>query len=223
MKGDKNMKITFDSADVKIENSRVTIDIDPAKINNIFNIGKVELSKLKPSDEFKLGNETFIVLEHTNDGTRVISKEFVFRNIIFGDCNDWNKSSIRTKKLGQEYYKKICKIVGKDNVIPMTRDLTSMDGLDDFGTCTDVVSMLTFAEYAKYHKILGLKTDYPDWWWLITPYSTPSNDYTREVCCVSRVSSVDWIDCGYGYGVRPFLTLESSILVLENKNKNRKI
>ena len=174
---------------------------------------KKKLSDLKPGDEFKLGDETFIVLEHTNDGTRVIAKEFAFSNISFGDCNDWKKSKIRTKYLGQDYYEKICKIVGKDNIIPMVRDLTSMDGLDDYGTCTDVVSLLTMAEYAKYHKILGVNIKYPDWWWLITPYSTPSNDYTRDVCCVSDDSSVDFDDCDGSSGVRPFLTLESSILV----------
>lgn len=207
------MKITIDSADVKIENGRVTIDVDPTKINDILNINRVELSTLKPGDAFKLGDETFIVLEHTNDGTRVISKEFVFCNVGFGDCSNWKKSPIRTQKLGQEYYEKICNIVGKNNIIPMTRNLTSMDGLDDYGTCTDVVSMLTLAEYAKYHKILGLKTDYPDWWWLITPYSTPSNDYTNVVCCVNNAGSFNWYGCGCSNGVRPFLTLKSFISV----------
>lgn len=212
------MKITIDSADVKIENGRVTIDVDPAKINEILNIGKVELSTLKPGDEFKLGNEIFVVLEHTDEGTRVISKEFAYCDVKFGDCSDWKKSTIRTKLLGQEYYKKIGDIIGKDNIIPMVRDLTSLDGLDDYGSCTDVVSLLTATEYAKYHKILGLKSHYPDWWWLITPASTPSNDYARLVCCVFSSGVLCWLDCGCASGVRPFLTLESSIFVLENKD-----
>lgn len=217
-KGNKKMKITIDSADVKIENGRVTIDVDPAKINDILNIGKIKLSTLKTGDEFKLGEEVFIVLEHTNDGTRVISKEFAFCDVKFGDCNDWKKSPIRTRLLGQEYYKKICDVVGKNNIIPMVRDLISLDGLDDYGSCADVISLLTAAEYAKYHKILGLKSNYPDWWWLITPASTPSNDYTRGVCCVYSGGVLGWSDCGYCRGVRPFLNLESSILVLENKD-----
>lgn len=212
------MKITIDSTNVKIENGKVTIDVDPAKINELLNIGKVELSTLKPGDEFKLGNEVFIVLEHTDDGTKVISKDFAYSDVKFGDCNDWKKSDVRTNLLGQEYYKKIGDIVGKNNIIPMERDLTSLDGLDDYGSCTDVVSLLTAAEYAKYHKILGLKSNYPDWWWLITPASTPSNDYSRSVCYVYSRGILCWSDCDCCFGVRPFLTLESSIFVLENKD-----
>lgn len=217
-KGNKKMKITIDSTNVKIENGKATIDVDPAKINELLNIGKVELSTLKPGDEFKLGNEVFIVLEHTDDGTKVISKDFAYSDVKFGDCNDWKKSDVRTNLLGQEYYKKIGDIVGKNNIIPMERDLTSLDGLDDYGSCTDVVSLLTAAEYAKYHKILGLKSNYPDWWWLITPASTPSNDYSRIVCCVDSRGILYWNDCDCCRGVRPFLTLESSIFVLENKD-----
>lgn len=217
-KGNEKMQITIDSADVKIENGKVTIDVDPTKINDILNICKVKLSTLKPGDEFKLGDEVFIVLEHTDDGTRVISKEFAYSNIKFGDCNNWKKSIIRIKLLGQEYYQKISSIVGKDNIIPMIRDLTSLDGLDDYDSCIDVISLLTAAEYAKYHKILGLKSDYPDWWWLITAASTPSNDYARGVCCVYSSSILDWNDCDCSRGVRPFFTLESSIFVLLNKD-----
>ena len=88
----------------------------------------------------------------------------------------------------------------------------------DYGTCTDKVSLLTSAEYAKYHKILGLKPNYPDWWWLITPASTPSNDYSRYVCIVYSYGILDWRGSGYSDGVRPFLTLESSISVLLNKD-----
>jgi len=100
----------------------------------------------------------------------------------------------------------------------MDRDLISLDGLDDYGACTDKVSLLTAAEYAKYHKILGLKSNYPDWWWLITPASTPSNDYARCVCVVISCGFLRWGVCVYSFGVRPFLNLESSIMVLLNND-----
>lgn len=216
-KGNKKMKITIDSADVKIENGRVTIDVDSTKINDILNIGKVELSTLKPGDEFNLGDEAFIVLEQTDNGTRVISKEFAYNDVKFGDNSNWNISPIR-RMLNNEYFKKIAAIIGENNIISMDRDLTSLDGLDDYGTCTDKVSLLTAAEYAKYHKILGLKSNYPDWWWLITPASTPSNNYARRVCYVDSFGVLDWRGCGCTYGVRPFLNLESSISVLLNKD-----
>lgn len=211
------MQITIDSANVKIENGKVTIDLNPEQLAALTCSNKVELSTLKPGDEFKLGDEVFIVMEHTDKGTRVISKEFAYEEVKFGDNSNWNTSPIR-RMLNNEYFKKIAAIIGENNIISMDRDLTSLDGLDDYGTCTDKISLLTATEYAKYHKILGLKSNYPDWWWLITPASTPSNNYARGVCYVYSCGILDWCGCGFTIGVRPFLNLESSISVLLNKD-----
>lgn len=211
------MQITIDSADVKIKNGKVTIDINPEQLAALNSCNKVKLSTLKPGDEFKLGDEVFLVLEHAENGTRVIAKEFAYSDVEFGDCNNWSISPIRVK-LGQEYYPKICEIAGKDSIVPMKRDLTSLDGLDDYGFCIDDVSLLTASEYAKYHKILGLKSDYPDYWWTITPASTPSNDYSRGVCYVGSSGVLYWYGCGCCNGVRPFLKLDSSLSVLLNKD-----
>lgn len=217
MKGKNKMQITIDSANVKIENGKVTIDLNPEQLAALTCSNKVELSTLKPGDEFKLGDEVFIVMEHTDKGTKVISKYFAYEEVKFGDNSNWNTSPIR-RMLNNEYFKKIAAIIGENNIISMDRDLTSLDGLDDYGTCTDKVSLLTAAEYVKYHKILGLKSNYPDWWWLITPASTPSNNYARSVCGVNSDGILDWGGCGCTSGVRPFLNLESSISVLLNKD-----
>ncbi len=211
------MKLTIDKANVTIEDGKVIIDIDSAQIDNILNFGKVQLSTLKPKDVFKIGDEEFIVLEHTDAGTKVISKKFAYSDMKFGDCADWKQSPVRTL-LNGEYYNKVSKLIGANNIIPMERDLTSLDGLDDYGVCTDKITLLSASEYAKYHKILGLKSNYPDWWWTITPASTPSNNYARNVCYVNSDGILSWGDCDYCSGVRPFLTLDSSVFVLENKD-----
>lgn len=215
------MSISIDFDKVNIKDGKLVIDIDPSQqsfFETLLNAkNSVKLSDLKPKDEFKIGDEVFIVLEQTDNGTRVIAKEFAYCDVKFGDNSDWKVSPIR-KTLNNEYFKKIAAIIGEKNILSMDRDLTSLDGLDDYGTCTDKVSLFTTAEYAKYHKILGLKPNYPDWWWLITPASTPSNDYSRRVCVVSSYGILDWDVCAYSNGVRPFLNLESSILVLLNKD-----
>ena len=217
-KGTKNMRITIDSANVSVEGGKVIIDLNSAQLENILNANKVQLSTLKPKDEFKIGDEVFIVLEQSDNGTKVISKEFAYTNKVFGDCSDWKESPIRTLLNGY-YYNKIAKLVGASNIISMERDLTSLDGLDDYGTCNDKISLLSASEYAKYHKILGLKSNYPDWWLTITPASTPSNDYSRGVCFVGSYGILNWRDCGYCLGVRPFLNLEPSIWVSLNKSE----
>lgn len=222
-KGNDEMgiNISIDIDKVTVADGKVIIDIDPNQKDYFEAIlkskNKVKLSDLKPKDEFKIGDEVFIVLEQTENGTRVIAKEFAYCNVKFGDNSDWKVSSIR-KTLNNEYFKKIAAIIGEKNILTMDRDLTSLDGLDDYGTCTDKVSLLTSAEYAKYHKILGLKYSYPDWWWLITAASTPSNDCSRFVCVVNSFGILNWYGCDCSNGVRPFLNLESSIFVIKDKD-----
>lgn len=220
-KGNVEMNISIDIDKVTVADGKVIIDVDPNQKGWLDAIlmakNGVKLSDLKPKDEFKIGDEVFIVLEQTANGTRVIAKEFAYCNVKFGDNSDWKVSLIR-KTFNDEYFKKIAAIIGEKNILSMDRDLTSLDGLDDYGTCIDRVSLLTADEYAKYHKILGLKSNYPNWWWLITPKSTPSNGFSCSVCCVDSCSILRWGDCDYAGGVRPFLNLESSISVLLNKD-----
>lgn len=211
------MKVTIDEVNIKIEDNKAIIEINSEQLNYILNMSKVQLSTLKPKDVFKIGNEEFIVLEQTDSGTSVISKQFAYSDKQFGDCADWKQSPIRSL-LNGEYYDKLSKLVGASNIIPMKRDLTSLDGLDDYDACTDKITLLSASEYAKYHKILGLKSNYPDWWWAITPASTPSNDYSREVCYIGSYGILRWGDCGSCRGVRPFLTLDSSILVTKDND-----
>ena len=207
------MEIKIDLNKVRIENGEMFVELDS---NAIQNAGKVELGTLAVGDRFMIGDDCFIVLEHANEGTKVISENFVYSDMSFGDNSDWRESRIRTK-LNTDYFDKLSGIINKSNIIPIHRDLISLDGLDDYGTCVDNVSMLTAAEYAKYHKTLGLKSSYPDWWWTITPASTPSNDYSRYVCCVGSHGVLGWNGCGFECGVRPFCILKSSLLVLDNK------
>ena len=95
----------------------------------------------------------------------------------------------------------------------MEIDITSLDGLDDYGKIVDKIGLLSVEQYKKYHKILGLKSNYSDCWLLCTPYSTPSNDYARLVCVVDRNGTLYWSGRDDSYGVRPFVIFDSSILV----------
>jgi len=208
------MKLEFDKSKITVDGNKVIIEVpDAAALEPLRNAGKVLLSSLSPGDTFPIGDETFIVLEHTSDGTRVISEGFAYNDEEFGDSSHWMESPIR-EKLHGEYLKKIAAIIGGEHILAMERDLTSLDGLDDYGECKDYISLLTAAEYAKYHKILGLQPEYENWWWTITPASTPSNGYSRNVCYVASYGILRWDGCGGGSDVRPFLTLDSSILVL---------
>lgn len=141
------MNISIDIEKVTISDGKVIINVDHTQKKLFEDILKnsVKLSDLNPGDEFKIGEEVFIVLEQTDNGTRVISKEFAYNDVKFGDNSDWKVSHIR-KILNNEYFKKIAAIIGEQNILSMDRDLISLDGLDDYGACTDKVSLLTAAE-----------------------------------------------------------------------------
>jgi|GEM_PF-2274799 len=211
----------IDLSDVKIKGNKLVINLSPQQLKiltcSILN-DKVQLSTLKPKDEFKIGDEVFIVLEQNGDRTKVIFKEFAYNNKTFGGNSCWKKSNIRTL-LNNDYYNKIAKLVGENNIIPMKRDLTSLDGLDDYSVCYDRISLLSVFEYAKYHKILGLKPNYSAGWWVITPYSTPSSHCCQTVCSIDTRGTIQWAISVYlRHSVRPFFTLKSSTIVVPYKN-----
>lgn len=210
----KKMRITVDNANFAIENGKLIIDINATDIETLIRNGKVPIGTLKPKDIFKIDGKEFIVLDKNENGVVIISKEFT-HSMKFGENADWKQSAIR-KKLNGEYLNEIAESVGENNIKLMKRDLLSMDGLDDYGECEDKISLLTMDEYRKYHKILGVNKKYNDWWWTITPASTPQNGYSRRVCYVSSYGILDWLGCDFCCGGRPFLTLDSSVLVSLN-------
>lgn len=169
----------------------------------------IDLLSLKAGDVFKVHNIEYIVLEQlANNQTAIIRKDLIEDTMRFDpDDNNWKTSSIRTF-LNREYLEEIEEAFGKDRIIDHTVDLLSLDGLDDYGTSVDKVSLLTIDQYRKYRKLLGDNLD--NWWWLVTPDSTPSGSSPR---CVLHVHSnglvlfngCDWDDGG----VRPFFILQS--------------
>lgn len=166
---------------------------------------KIEIGTTK-----NIGGEEFIILDALENGVLCLSKDFAYTDTMFdSDSNNYANSSIR-KLLNTEYFKKLADAVGEENIIETEIDLTSDDGLDDYGKVTDKVGLFTVDMYRKYNRIIE-KYPVDDWWWLATPYSTPHRDYNFSVRCVSDCGSVNDDCCGLGIGVRPFLIFNPSI------------
>lgn len=199
----ENVAVTVNNKDGSTQ-----IVIDLASNGN-----KVKLSTLKHGNIFKSNDVEYIVLEHfDNDTTGIIRKELLEeRNMKFdSNNNNWGTSYIR-KFLNGDYLETLNSSFGKDNIVEHTVDLLSLDGLDDYKTSTDKVSLLTIDQYRKYRKILGENKN--NWWWLSTPDSTPSGCGSGNVRCVSSDGGVGCGWCNYVEGVRPFCILKSSIFV----------
>lgn len=180
------------------------------------NAGKVELSTLKPGEVFELAGLKWKVLDITGEGYACLSDKLnlekkLIKSMIFDSrCNDWKQSNLR-RYLNTEFLDEISKAIEVDNIVPFERDLLSLDGQTEYGTCYDRVSLLSADEYRKYRNLIPNTEDY--WWWLITAY------YTKKSNCVNgalRISPSGYI-CdeyiGNGNKVRPFCILKSNIYV----------
>lgn len=121
--------------------------------------------------------------------------------------NNWILSKLRNE-LNTRFLKKITDEFGEDAVIEFDRDLLSLDGQTEYGHCKDKISILTMDEYRKYRKFLP---NMGKWWWLITPWSTPANDYSTTLAVVSPSGNVSLIDYLSDNGVRPVCIFSSSI------------
>jgi len=176
-----------------------------------FGVNQIALSTIKIGETFKIGKFEFIVLEHSKETTAVILKELLYENKQFGKSNNFENSYV--DDICNEFEITIGDIIGSDNLILHTVDLTADDGLKDYGTIQRKMSLLTTELYRRYVEILdNYKVN--KWWWLATALSTPKHDIKYGVKCVSPYG---FIDHGRDYdcisGVRPFCILKSNIFV----------
>lgn len=172
-----------------------------------------KLADIAVGETFKVGELEFVVLEHSKDTTAVILKNCWKRATFDSSSNNYADSEIR-KELNTAFYDTLVPLVGKDNIIKHTIDLTSDDGRKEYENVDDFVSLLTCDLFRRYVYILD-KYKPGMWWWLATAYSTKSNGCTTSVRCVDDDNTVNYGDCNIEYGVRPFCILKSDIFVSE--------
>ena len=168
--------------------------------------------KIAPSSVISYGGLDCIVLDVEQDKILVLAKESI-GNMPFdeGNSNNFPKGTL-CKYLNGEFIKTL-KANGADTsaLIPTTIDLTSDDGLKDYGETTQKIFLLTCDMYRKYRSIIP---NLDDWWWLATAYSTESNGYASIARFVYSDGSLLSSRNAYNgnSGVRPAFYLKSSIL-----------
>lgn len=123
----------------------------------------------------------------------------------FGDDNNYANSTVRKKLLEHEFTLSLQKEYG-DALVPVTMNLTSLDGLKDYGTVTDVVGIPDIDLYRECRENVFVGDN---WWWLSTPDSTPSGIGSSRVRCVYSYGNVDWDYSVCEGSVRPFFILKS--------------
>ena len=194
-----------------INNQKVELtDEQTEQIRASFGLPTVKLQDLTPGDTFKIGDHEFIVLEHCGQDTAVIRKDLLSQKMAFGKNNNYNGSDVDTRC--NAFAVEIACIIGEDNVLLHTVDLTSDDGLKDYGMVERFASLLTAERYRRYVEILD-KYPIKAYWWLATAYSTPRHDDEAWIKCVSPSGDIDGGNYYDDDGVRPFCILKSHIFV----------
>ena len=172
---------------------------------------KIELSTVEVGDTFTIAGHEFIVLEQFDDATAVISRDIVYDDEKFGENNNYNGSNV--DKLCNDFLTDIQSKCNEEIFIEHTVDLTSDDGLKDYGEIKRKMSLLTAEMYRKYVYILD-KHKIDAWWWLATAYSTKTHNSENYVKCVSPSGNISGSNYYYDdIGFRPFCILKSNIFV----------
>lgn len=176
-------------------NSKRKIDVEP-KAGNQFELAGL---KWKIIDVLDLG---CMCLAEKSESTRFDP-----------DINDWRISELR-QHLNSDLLEKIENEIGEENVIGFERNLLSVDGQKEYEKCKDKVSMLALDEYRKYRSLIPNEEYY---WWLLTPWSTPCNEYYKWTAVVLPSGCIFNDGCSRSYGVRPVCIFSPSIF--ESKEK----
>lgn len=166
------------------------------------------IGSVKPGDTVTLGEREYIVLGHAQETTAIIAKKPT-KSMAFGKDGDYAKSDVRAYCNG-DFYKELCKAVGKRNIIPHTVNLVSDDGSNKGATVKDNISILTCNLYRRYREFLPA---IGSTCWTATRVTTLDKDYARCVCVVGSFGVLGWGGSGCSSGVRPFCILNSSVLV----------
>lgn len=124
----------------------------------------------------------------------------------FGKNNNYKQSYVKEKLNSSDLASQLKNEFG-DRLVPIKTNLLSLDGLDDYGNVEgDILSIPTLDLYRECRRNIT-KSD--RWWWLSTPYSTPSGCSSGDIGYVSSSGRVGWSWCGNCWGVRPFFIIRN--------------
>ena len=174
-------------------------------------IQRKTLAEAAVGETVKIGGLEMVVLEQNGTETSLILKNLWVKGSEFGEDNNRYDGSYVDEKC-QEFAKALADIVGEDNLVLHEVDLTSDDGLKDYGTVERKASLITADMYRKYVDILDTVNP-KQYWWLATPHSTKRHENDSWVKCVAPSGDIYIGDYIIDGGVRPFCILKSTIFV----------
>ena len=186
-----------------------------------------EIGKLAAESRFTYGGMEWVVLEHNllkkavlvlaADVLKTESGETQYMPFDEENKNDFAASSVRAFLNGDFLEELAAAGADKEAFLPLALDLTSDDGLKDYGIDRVTIGIYTDQIYREFRNIIPPASD---WHWTATPFSTARNGYEHLVRFVNSSGALGDSDACYGRaGVRPLCVLKSDILVSFNEDE----
>lgn len=150
---------------------------EPEKDRPVAGADKDKIKIPKPGEQFEYNEVMFTVLGEEQGGVLAIVSEPLEMEMPFdgGLKNDWRISSLR-KYLNGEYLEQF----NRGDLLPFVSDLTSDNGMKDYGTAEDYVFLLSCDLYRKYREFVPRFKFC--WWWTLTPWTcTTGSSLLRTV------------------------------------------
>lgn len=171
------------------------------------------LKEIKSGEVLTFGGYEWIKLEEEG---LCLMKDILEERTFDDKSNDWIKSELR-EYLNNYFYETLTEDgADEKNFLQIETDLTADDGLKDYGTSKDLISLMTADLYRKNKHLLNpLK----DWWWLATP-NTCLATHKYIMRCVSSAGMLNSSYVYYNCGVRPVICLQPDALVEVTNNKD---
>lgn len=174
---------------------------------------KIALKNAARGTAFDYAGQSWILLENDLTGrTLCLSKDITeTRAFDEGNCNNFAVASSK-EYLNGAYLDNLLEDVNGPNAFLTTElDLTTDDGLKDYGTCTVTIFLLTVDQYRRNRDVIP---NADDWWWLSTAFSTKSNGYKSlaRLVCADGALGGNYAYFGHG-GLRPACYLDSDLLI----------
>lgn len=162
---------------------------------------------------FPYAGEKWVALEHEASGRTLCLRLDLIPNKPFDEnnCNNFATSSSKEWMNGPYLDNLIDAVKGPHAFLTTELDLTTDDGLKDYGTCTVTIFLLTVDQYRRNRDVIP---NADDWWWLSTAFSTKSNGYESLARLVYTDGALGWNNAfGGSYGLRPACYLDSDLLI----------
>lgn len=159
---------------------------------------KIALKNAARGTAFDYAGQSWILLENDDGRALCLSKDIIeTRAFDEGNCNNFAVASSKEYLNGAYLDNLLEDVNGPNAFLTAELDLTTDDGLKDYGTCTVTIFLLTVDQYRRNRDVIP---NADDWWWLSTAFSTKSNGYES----LAR---------GGDDGLRPACYLDSDLLI----------